>query len=157
MISSLTVYAKPTKAASDVNYVLSGKVKNTNISEKIKALQEKVKYLNDEKESLNVEINVLYSKKKNQLIKQLNKLKMNKQIKDRAVKLDAIKSQITELKTAIESDKVLNDQRKKLWDKYKLQQSKNNNNGVYNTLLQIESNLEETISLKQNLLQMLSA
>jgi hypothetical protein len=156
VFSSLTVYAHPTKAASDVSKVINGKDKNMNISDKIKILQGQVKSLNDEKDSLDQNINVLYPKKKNQLVNQLNKLKMNKQTKDRT-KLDEIKSQFDQMKTAIANDKVLNDERKKLWDKYKIQQSKNNNNGVYNTLLLIQSNLEEAISLKQNLLSLLSS
>jgi len=154
--SSLTVYAHPTKAASDVSKVINGKDKNMTISDKIKILQGQVISLNDEKDSLDEKINVLYPKKKNQLINQLNKLKMNKQTKDRTVKLDEIKSQIDQMKTSISNDKVLSDERKKLWDKYKIQQSKNNNNGVYNTLLLIQSNLEEAISLKQNLLGIIS-
>ena len=154
---SLTVNAHPTKAASDLSKVINGKEKNLSITDKIKILQGQVKSLNDEKDSLDEKIDVLYPKKKNQLINQLSKLKTSKESKDRTVKLDEIKNQFDQMKTAISNDSVLNDERKKLWDKYKIQQSKNNNNGVYNTLLLIQSNLEEAISLKQNLLGILSA
>jgi len=154
---SLTVNVHPTKAASDLSKVINGKEKNLNISDKIKILQGQVRSLNDEKESLDEKINVLYPKKKNQLINQLSKLKTSKESKDRTVKLDEIKNQFDQMKTAISNDSVLNDERKKLWDKYKIQQSKNNNNGVYHTLLLIQSNLDEAISLKQNLLGILSS
>jgi len=156
MFSSFAV-AHPAMAASDVSKVINGKEKNMSISEKIKILQGNVKSLNKEKEGLDEKINDLYPKKKNQLINQLNKLKTSKQSKDRNAKLDDIKSQIDQMKTAISNDQVLNDERKRLWDKYRVQQSKNNNNGVYNTLLLIKNNLEETISLKQNLLDFLSS